>query len=94
MNVWKVRFAFAQQYWKLAIHLIFKTQRFGVNNAWWSAHPSSIGWTVSQRILGIVTIMPIVRNYQSMVVRSTLGWLPVDDCDQLGFYEASGQKLR
>jgi hypothetical protein len=29
--------------------------------------------------------MPIWRNYQSMKVRSCLGWLPSDDCEALGF---------
>ncbi|WP_245534979.1 hypothetical protein [Thiomicrospira cyclica] len=64
------------QYWRLAVHLIFKTQHFGVNNQWWSRYPSAIGWTWSQRMIGVLTIMPIVRNYQSLKVRSRIGWMP------------------
>ncbi len=81
----KTRILFMRQYWKLAIHLICKTKHFGVNNQWWSSHPSPIGWNCAQRAWGVLTIMPIWRNYQSMKVRSCLGWLPSDDCEALGF---------
>jgi hypothetical protein len=93
LTIWQTRVAFTRQYWKLAIHLVFKTKHFGVNNAWWSRHPSPIGWSCMQRISGIVMVMPIWRNYQSMKVRSCLGWLPSDDCDALGFsQEILGEK--
>lgn len=82
---WQVRWVFARHYWRLAIHLIFKTRHFGVNNRWWSRHPSPIGWSCSQRIWGMLTLLPIWRNYQSMKVRSALGWLPPADCEALGF---------
>jgi hypothetical protein len=82
---WKVRIQFMRQYWKLAIHLILKTKHFGVNNDWWAAHASPIGWSCGQKLWGIVTVMPIWRNYQSMKVRSCLGWLPSNDADALGF---------
>ena len=29
--------------WKMIVHLLFKTQRFGVNNLLWSSHPSVFG---------------------------------------------------
>ena len=85
---WQVRGLFFRQYWKLAIHLIFKTKHFGVNNLWWSAHPSLLGWSCRERVMGMILVMPIYRNYQSMVVRSTLGWLPPDDCHALAFSES------
>jgi len=88
-STWRMRALFLRHYWKLAFHLIFKTKHFGVNNLWWSAHPSLLGWSCRQRLVGILLIVPIWRNYQSMVVRSTLGWLPPDDCRALGFSESS-----
>jgi len=75
---------FALRYWKLAVHLIFKTRHFGVNNRWWVSQPSSIGWYPWQILWGIVTVMPIVRNYQSLKVRSCIGWMPHDECKALG----------
>ncbi len=79
------RLTYARQYWRLAIHLVFKTKHFGVNNLWWSTQPSAIGWHCAQIFWGILTIMPIVRNYQSLKVRSCLGWLPESECLALGF---------
>lgn len=70
-------------YWRLAIHLIFKTQHFGVNNQWWSHHPSAIGWTWMQRLIGVVTVMPILRNYQSLKVRSRIGWMTEEEASAL-----------
>ncbi len=76
---------FGINYWRLAIHLVFKTKHFGVNNLWWSKQPSSIGWHWYEIIWGSLTIMPIVRNYQSLKVRSCLGWIPQADCEALGY---------
>lgn len=85
IQMMRTRIAFARQYWRLSVHLIFKTKHFGVNNEWWSVHPAPIGWSCAERVWGMLTIMPIWRNYQSMKVRSCLGWLPKADCDALGF---------
>jgi hypothetical protein len=84
-SVWKTRVTFAMHYWKLAWHLIFKTKHFGVNNQWWSSHASPIGWSCTQKLWALITVVPLWRNYQSMKVRSCLGWLPPADADALGF---------
>ncbi len=78
------RWRFALRHWRLAIHLIFKTRHFGVNNRWWVSQPSSIGWHPWQILWGVLTVMPIVRNWQSMKVRSCIGWMPHDECKALG----------
>jgi hypothetical protein len=81
----KIEIKFAKQYWRLAIHLIFKTKHFGVNNLWWASQPSAIGWHWYQVVFSILTVMPIVRNYQSLKVRSLLGWISQEDCIKLGY---------
>ena len=86
--MFSTRVKYARQYWKLAVHLIFKTKHFGVNNLWWSSQPSSIGWHWYQILFGILTVLPIWRNYQSLKVRSCLGWLPESECLALGFKAA------
>lgn len=78
------------KYWKLAIHLVFKTKYFGVNNLWWAKQPSAIGWQCYQIFWGLLTVMPIIRNYQSLKVRACLGWVPQAECEALGF-EVAGQ---
>lgn len=84
------KIAFAFRYWKLAWHLIFKTNHFGVNNLWWASQPSSVGWPWYRQIWGLLTIMPIVRNYQSLKVRACLGWIPQADCEALGYDKKIG----
>lgn len=83
--MFKKRIEFGIKYWKLAIHLIFKTKHFGVNNLWWAQQPSSIGWHWYQILWGAILIVPIYRNYQSLKVRSQLGWIPQADAIALGF---------
>lgn len=85
---------FGLKYWRLAIHLVLKTKHFGVNNLWWSKQPSAIGWHLYQIVWGIVTIMPIIRNYQSLKVRSCLGWIPQADCEALGFQKQIERKVK
>ncbi|MDG4812514.1 hypothetical protein P8629_05790 [Hydrogenovibrio sp. 3SP14C1] len=90
MNTTQIRFGL--KYWRLAIHLIFKTQHFGVNNLWWAKQPSAIGWRWYQILWGSITILPIVRNYQSLKVRSCLGWIPQADCEALGYQQQIAKK--
>ncbi len=78
------RVHYALKYWKLLVHLIFKTRHFGVNNRWWVSQPSGIGWHPWQILWGVLTVMPIIRNYQSLKVRSCIGWIPHDECKSLG----------
>jgi len=79
------RIEYGLKYWRLTIHLVFKTKHFGVNNLWWASQPSAIGWHWYQILWGTLTILPIIRNYQSLKVRSCLGWLPESECLALGF---------
>lgn len=85
MSALKTQLQYGVKYWRLAIHLTFKTRHFGVNNQWWARQPSVIGWEWYQILWGILTVMPIVRNVQSMKVRSCIGWIPQSDCEALGF---------
>ncbi len=81
----KIRFEYGLKYWKLAVHLIFKTQHFGVNNMWWVKQPSSIGWPWYEVLWGILTIMPIIRTFLSQSVRACLRWMPQAEREALGF---------
>lgn len=73
--------------WKLGVHLIFRTKRFGVNNELWSHFDAILGQPFWRIILNIILIRPIIINYQTMKFRATachfvsdetkktLGWL-------------------
>ncbi len=75
---------YALGHWRLLFHMAFKTRHFGVNNEWWARFPSPIAWGCRQRIWGILTVMPIVRNIQSMQVRARIGWIPKKMADEMG----------
>jgi len=53
-------------HWKLGVHLIFRTKRFGVNDRWWSQFDSMFGWSLQSRIWGILTLLPLFHNLQQM----------------------------
>lgn len=39
------RLKYMWKHWKLGAHLVFRTNRFGVNNKWWSQFDSLFGAT-------------------------------------------------
>jgi len=49
--------------WKLVIHLLFRTYRFGINNRWWSEFDSMFGLPVWQR-------WHLIRAYKMMRFRA------------------------
>ena len=70
--------------WKLGVHLVFKTRRFGVNNQWWSKFDSVLGVTKKQWLWDIVRIWPIVRNYKLMKFRAIhLGFITPEEAELL-----------
>ncbi len=56
--------------WKIGVHLLFRTKRFGVNNERWSTFDSMFGVSMSQRLWDMARIWPIVRNYKMMKLRA------------------------
>lgn len=69
--------------WKLVIHLLFRTKRFGVNNQRWSSFDSLYGWSSKERFINILKIKPIIVNYRMMFVRSSIGFVPWKDFTQM-----------
>jgi len=57
--------------WKMGVHLILRTKRFGVNNKWWNDFDSIWGWNIPKILLSIIKIKPIIENYKSMRTRAT-----------------------
>ena len=52
--------------WKMAVHLLFGTYRFGVNNKWWSLWDSMFGKPWRKRI----NPFQIYKNYKGMKFRA------------------------
>ena len=64
------RMEFYKENWKIGVHLVFRTKRFGVNNERWSTFDSMFGVSILQRLWDIVRIRPILRNYEMMKFRA------------------------
>ena len=83
MRRYKYMFKFFINNWKMVIHLLFHTKRFGVNNEWWSKGDSLWGWSTKQKIWGLLTIKPLIHNYKMMIYRSAIGFVPYHEFMQM-----------
>ena len=55
--------------WKLAIHLVFRTKRFGVNNEWWSEWDSVFGRSWAWRLRAVLTVKPLLNEINMALFR-------------------------
>ncbi len=58
--------------WKMVIHLLFKTKRFGVNNQLWSEKDSLFG------VSWLIGLSQAIKNYKMMKVRAFSGFIPLN----------------
>ncbi len=72
MNIFKIKYFV--KHWKMGVHLLFYTKRFGVNNQWWSDFDGYFSWTLEQRIINILKVKPIISNFQRMKMRMSPGF--------------------
>ena len=83
---------FYKKNWKLGIHLVFKTKRFGVNNWWWSDFDSMFSWTVWERIHAVITIRPFLRNLKLVWFRAVACHFMTDEEKKIvGWYRKPGE---
>ena len=70
-----------KKHWKLALHLIFKTKRFGVNNKWWETFDSQWGLPAYKIIINAILIIPLVESYRAMKNRMdiSIGFVPEEE---------------
>ncbi len=82
----KYRIKFLRENWKLCIHLLLKTRRFGMNNKRWSSFPSCFGDSLWKIAINMIRMYPIARNYKLVKIRATkLGALHPDTVEKLGW---------
>ena len=64
------RIKFFKEHWKLGIHLLLRTRRFGVNNERWSNFDSIFGVSKKQILKDILLVKPLFHNYKLMKFRA------------------------
>lgn len=82
-----IRLEFFLKHWKIGIHLLIRTKRFGVNNKWWSNFDSMFGWSNKKKIWAILTIYLIIDNYKGMKFRAKACHFITDEKYKLTFGE-------
>ena len=81
-------------HWKLGVHLLFRTKRFGVNNKWRSPFDSIFGRSFKRQLLDVITIRPIMWNYRHMKLRAgSLAHFLTDEDFALAFGETKDEYL-
>jgi len=58
------------RYWKLGVHLVLRTRRFGVNNEWWSSFDSIFGWGLCRKLWSVILVGPIIDNVRLVEFRA------------------------
>jgi len=66
MPLKKEKAKYVLENWKLGVHLLFHTYRFGVNNEWWSLWDSMFGLPWYKKI----NLWQIYDNCQAMKFRA------------------------
>ncbi len=85
----KERWNYYKKNWKLGVHLILKTRRFGVNNQWWSSFDAYFSCPWYKILWGIPTIRPLLDNYKMMKLRAgTMAHFLTDEAYELAFGES------
>ena len=74
--------------WKLMVHLMFRTYKFGVNNDWWFTGGSSMfGYPWYKKIWMIVRIRPFIYNLKCIYFRAVACHFIDDDSKKIiGWY--------
>jgi len=87
MKITKKHLKFYHKNWKIFLHLLFRTKRFGVNNKKWEEFDSPFGLPTRQIIWRIIRIRPLIEEYKMIKFRavachfmtdeekSLMGWL-------------------
>ena len=81
----KVRFF--RKNWKLMIHLLWKTDKFGVNNKRTVPFNSFFGgWSNKDKVMNTLKVKPFLRNYRCVKLRATqCGFLTREECEMMGW---------
>jgi hypothetical protein len=69
MKINKKAIKYYKKNWKMFLHLLLRTKRFGVNNKWWNEYDSIFGLPTSIIILRIITIKPLITEWTKIKFR-------------------------
>ena len=65
MKINKEAIKYYKKNWKMFLHLLLRTKRFGVNNKWWNDYDSIFGLSTCKIIWRIITIKPLIIEWST-----------------------------
>ena len=74
--------------WKMIVHLLLKTRRFGVNNQAWYHENSIFGASPARGF------SQILKNYKMMKIRAFTGFIPLNEAIEMFPYHAKKHGYR
>jgi hypothetical protein len=69
MKINKKAIIYYKQNWKLFLHLLLRTKKFGVNNQWWNKYDSIFGLPTIIIIWRIILIKPLIIEWRKIKFR-------------------------
>ncbi len=81
--IWKT----LRQDWKLYLHLLLGTKRFGVNNKWWERFDDvTFGTSFWSIVWRVIRIQPLFNSHKMIKYRAVyLHFLDDESCRKLGW---------
>lgn len=73
------RLRFFAQHWKLGVHLLFRTRRFGVNDRAWVSFDSMFGVSKRRILCDVLRVKPIIDNWKRMKFRAKAAYFVSDE---------------
>jgi len=67
-NTTRVRYMLAN--WKIGVHLVFCTKRFGTNNQWWCEYDSMFGKSILSRLIMLLKVRPLIEQWKHVRFRA------------------------
>jgi len=86
------RMEYIRKNWKLGIHLLLRTKRFGVNNERWSSFDSIFGLSFWKKLKSVL-IYPLIDNYKQMKFRAGVCHFLSDESYELLFGRKKGEDI-
>lgn len=74
-----VKLKFISRHWKMVVHFLLRTKRFGVNNEWWFDGDSMWGKSFMGKIRHVMRIRPVFNEYKNMKFRATACYFMNDE---------------
>ncbi|MFH1608622.1 MAG: hypothetical protein ABH951_01225 [Patescibacteria group bacterium] len=88
MKITRKHLKFYHKNWKMFVHLLLRTKRFGVNNKRWNDFDSPFGFSMIKIIWRVIRVYPLVEEFRMIKFRAVACHFMTDEeKDMMGWLE-------